>query len=109
MEQIRTRTKVFENSFFPYCSKECLKLGQEIQSIDSSKQFKKTILDFIRLKENSIHAINDMSGLKLIARLRVNFIHLNELKFRHNLKSGKPENSKTWNTKFRMPVRGTTI
>ena len=86
MERIRARTKVFENSFFPYCIKEWLKLGEEIRSIESSKQFKKTILDFIRPKENSIYAIHDISGLKLLTRLRLNFSHLNEHKFRHNFK-----------------------
>ena len=48
------------------------------------KQFKKTINDFIRPKENSIYAINDLSGFKLLARLRLNFSHLNEHKFRHH-------------------------
>ena len=86
MEQIRTRTKVFENSFFPYQIKKWLKLSEEIRSIEPSKQFKKTILDFIRPKENSIYAIHDISGLKLLTRLRLNFSHLNEHKFLHNFK-----------------------
>ena len=72
-KQIRARTKVLENSPFPYCIKECLKLGEEIRSIESSKQFKKTIHDFIRPKDNSMHAVQDISGLKLLTRLRLNF------------------------------------
>ena len=63
-----------------------MKLSDEIRSIESSKQFKKTILDFIRPKENSIYAIHDISGLKLLTRLRLNFNHLNEHKFRYNFK-----------------------
>ena len=63
-----------------------MKLSDEIRIIESSKQFKKTILDFIRPKENSIYAIHDISGLKLLTRLRLNFSHLNEHKFRHNFK-----------------------
>ena len=86
IQQIRGRTKVFENSFFPYYIKERLKLGDEIRSIESSKQFKKAILDFIRPKENSIYAIHDISGLKSLTRLRLNFSHLNVHKFRHNIK-----------------------
>ena len=78
--QIRARTKVFENYFFPCCIKEWLKLGDEIRSIESSKQFKKTILDFIRSKENSIYAIHNILGLKLLTRLRLNFSHLSEHK-----------------------------
>ena len=46
----------------------------------------KTILDFIRPKENSIYAIHDISGLKLLTRLRLNFSHLNEHKFQCNFK-----------------------
>ena len=62
-----------------------MKLSDEIRSIESSKQFKKTILDIIRPKENSVYAIHDISGLKLLTRLRLNF-SLNEHKFRHILK-----------------------
>ena len=72
--------------FFAYCINEWLKLSDEIQSIEFSNQFKKTILDFIRSKENSIHAIRDISGLKLLTCLRLNFSHLSEHKFRHNFK-----------------------
>ena len=86
IEQIRARIKVFENSFFPYSIKEWLKLGDEIRYVESSKQFKKKILDFIKPKDNSIYAIHDISGLKLLTRLRLNFSHLNEHKFRHNFK-----------------------
>ena len=63
-----------------------MKLSDEIRNIESSKQFKKTILDFIRPKENSIYAMHDISGLKLLTRLKLNFSHLNEHKFRHNFK-----------------------
>ena len=63
-----------------------MKLSDEIWSIESSKQFKKTILDFIRSKENSIYAIHDISGIKLLTLLRLNFSHLNEHKFWHNFK-----------------------
>ena len=65
---------------------EQIKARIEIRNIESSKQFKKTILDFIRPKENSICAIHDISGLKLTTRLRLNFSHLNEHNFRHNFK-----------------------
>ena len=84
--QIMARTKVFENSFFPYCIKEWLWLDDEIRSIESTKLFKKTIPDFITPKENSVYAINDISGLKLLTRLRLNFNHLNEHKIRNNFK-----------------------
>ena len=63
-----------------------LNLNGEIRSIESSKQFNKTIVDFIVPKKNSMYAIHDISGLKLLRRLRFNFSHLNEHKFRHNFK-----------------------
>ena len=63
-----------------------MKLSDKIRNIESSKQFKKTILGFSRPKEHSIYAIHDISGLKLRTRLRLNFSHLNEHKFRHNLR-----------------------
>ena len=64
-----------------------LNLSGEIRSIESSKQFKKTIVDFIMPKKNSIYAIHDISGLKLLTRLRFNFSNLNEHKSRHNFKN----------------------
>ena len=59
IKQICAWTKVFENPFFPYCIKDWLKLGDEIRIIESTKQFKKTILYFIRSKEKFIYAICD--------------------------------------------------
>ena len=86
IEKIMVRTKAFENFFFPDCINEFLKLSGEIQSIESSKQFKKTIVDFFMSKENSIYAIHDISGLKLVTHLRLNFSHLNEHKCRQDFK-----------------------
>ena len=78
------RTKAFESSFFPYCSKECENLSEELRKIDSIKTFRLSILNFVRSKENFVLAVHDINGLKLLTRLRLNFSHLNEHKFRHN-------------------------
>ena len=86
IEKIKARTKAFENFFCPYCINELLKLSGEIRNIESSKQFKKAIVDFIMSKENSIYAIHDISGLKLLARLRLNFSHSNEHKSQLNFR-----------------------
>ena len=43
-----------------------------------------SILNFVRARENSVFAVHDITGLKLLTRLRLNFSHLNEHKFRHN-------------------------
>ena len=77
------RTKAFNSSFYPYSIKQwCAK----IRNIVSVNKFKETIISFIRPKENSVFAIHDTKGLKLLTRLRLNFSHLNEHKFRHGFK-----------------------
>ena len=78
------RTKAFELSFFPQCAKEWGYLSKELRNIDSINTFKLSILDFVRPRENSVFAVNDINGLKLLTRLRLNFSHLNEHKFRHD-------------------------
>ena len=51
-----------------------------------SWKFREIILSFIRPKENSVFAIHNTKGLKLLTRLRLNFSHLNEHKFRHGFR-----------------------
>ena len=84
IKTFRGRTKAFESSFFPYCAKEWGNLSEELRNIDSIKTFKLSILNFVRPRENSVFAVSDINGLKLLTRLRLNFSHLNEHKFRHN-------------------------
>ena len=43
-------------------------------------------LNFIRPKENSVFAIHDTKGIKLLTRLRLIFSHLSEHKFRHGFR-----------------------
>ena len=50
------------------------------------KIIQETILDFIRPKEHFSYGIHDVSGLKLLTGVILNFSHLNEHKFRHNFK-----------------------
>ena len=84
IKTFRGRTKAFESSFFPYCAKEWGNFSEELRNIDSIKTFKLSILNFVRPRENSVFAVHDISGLKLLTRLRMNFNHLNKHKFRHN-------------------------
>ena len=77
IKPIPARTKVFENSFFPYCIKEWSKLNDEIKNINYSDKLKVTNLNFIRPKGNSVFDIHDINGIKLLSRLRLNFSHLN--------------------------------
>ena len=41
-------------------------------------------LILLDLRESLVFAVHDINGLKLLTRLRLNFGHLNEHKFRHN-------------------------
>ena len=46
-----------------------------------------SVLSFIRPKGNSMFKIHGINGIKLLNRLRLQFSHLNECKFRHNLRT----------------------
>ena len=78
---IPTRTKTFKNSFFPFCISEWNNLASEIRNAKSINIFKKLILK--EKKENSLFSIYDPLGVKLLTRLRLQFSHLNEHKFKH--------------------------
>ena len=58
-------------------------LSEEVRNIVSVSKFKEIFLSFIRPKQNSVFAIHDTKGPKLLKRLRLNFSHLNEHKSRH--------------------------
>ena len=55
-----------------------------MKSLPSPVSFKKTILSFVKTSENSIFAIHDNNGTKLLTCLRLYFSHLNEHNFRYN-------------------------
>ena len=84
--QFYTRTEIFKNSFFPFCIKEWNKLDVNIRSLSSLSKFKKTSLDSVKTDGNSLFDIHDPIGVKLLNRLRFNFSHLNEHKFRHGFR-----------------------
>ena len=44
------------------------------------------LMKFFSLQERSLFSIHDSAGVKLLTRLRFKFIHLNKLKFCHNLR-----------------------
>ena len=58
-------------------------LSEEI-TINSRNTFKSSILNFVTPRENSVFEVYDIKGVKLLTRLRMDFSHLNEHKFRHN-------------------------
>ena len=78
---IPTRKKTFKNTFLPFCINEWNNLATETSNAKSINIFKKLILK--EKKENSLFSICDPLGVKLLTRLRLQFSHLNEHKFRH--------------------------
>ena len=84
VKQTTSRTVNFNNTFFPRCSEERNNLSDDIKSLSSPISFKKALLSFVKISENSVFAIHDDNGIKLLTRLGLNFSHLSEHKFRHN-------------------------
>ena len=80
----RANTDYFKNSFFPCSVNEWNKLDSDIRNSKSISIFKKSLLGFIPPKSYSIFNINDPKGIKYLTRLRLNFSHLRQHKFRHN-------------------------
>ena len=56
----------------------------ELINIDSINTFKLNMLNFVSPRKNSVFAVRDINGLKILTSLRLKFIHLNEHKRRHN-------------------------
>ena len=86
VKPLPVRTISFQYSYFPYCINQWNRLSDEIKNVNSINKFKKSILSFIKVKENSIFNVHDPVGIKLLTRLRLKFSHLNEHKFRHNFR-----------------------
>ena len=79
-----SRTKRFQNSFFPYCSKQWDELDDKTQNSPSVFSLKKSLLQFIRPSPCSIFGVHNPSGVTLLTRLRVGLSHLRGHKFHHN-------------------------
>ena len=76
-----SRTKSFKKLFFPYCINEWNNLTVKTRNAKSINIFKKSIIN--ENQENSLFNVYDPLRVKLLRRLRLQFSHLNEHKFRH--------------------------
>ena len=56
-------------------------LSKELGNIESTETFKVSILNFVRPRENSVFAVHDINGLKLLTCLRLNFSHWMNINF----------------------------
>ena len=86
LQEFSCRTESFKHSFFPFCVREWNKLDNTIRDAVPINQFKSMLKNFFSLNQRSLFSIHDPVGVKLLTRLRLQFSHLNEHKFRHNFK-----------------------
>ena len=59
-------------------------LDNNIRTSPTLEIFKKSILEIIRPKANSIFDIHNPLGIKMLTRLRIGLSHLRDHKFKHN-------------------------
>ena len=78
---IKTRSNIFRNSFFPSAITEWNKLDREIRNSDSLNVFKLSLLKFVRPITNSVFETNKPYGLILLTKLRLGLSHLLYHKF----------------------------
>ena len=83
--EIPSQTNHFKNSFFPNAISEWNKLDKHIRNSKSYSIFRNSLIKFLRPSSNSVFAVRDLNGLKLLTRLRLGLSHLREHKFNHNL------------------------
>ena len=82
-EQPVTRTARFASTYFHNALFEWNLLDDETRNSKSLPQFKDKLLKIIRPLGNSTYKIWDISGVKLLTKLRVQFSALNEHRFKH--------------------------
>ena len=82
--RIKSKHNFFRNSFNPSEIIEWNRLDQDIRNAESYVLFRKHLLSFIRPEANNIFNVHNAKGINLLTRLRVDFSHLKEHKFRHN-------------------------
>ena len=83
---IPSRTEQFKYAFFPLCINKWNRLDNMIKKSVIIKCHESMLMKCFSLYERSLFSIHDPTGVKLLARLRSKFSHLNEQRFRHNFK-----------------------
>ena len=74
----------FSPSLSPSALSDWFQLDAVIRNSESMAIFKSRLLSFIRPIQSNVYNIFDPIGLKFLTRLRLDFSHLNEHRFRHN-------------------------
>ena len=78
------RTDCYKNSFLPSALMDWFQLDVAIRNSELIAVFKSRLLSFIRSIQIDVYNIFDSIGLKFLTRLRLDFSHLNEHRFRHS-------------------------
>ena len=86
LQEFYCRTESFKHSFFPFCVREWNKSDNTIRDGESIKQFKLVLKSFFSLNQRLLFSMHDPVGVKLLTRLRLQFILLNEHKYLHYFK-----------------------
>ena len=81
---MRCRNDYFKNSFTLYVVREWKRLRTENRNSNSSQEFRKSLLSFIKPTCSFLFSIHHSVGVKLLLRLRLGFSHLYDHKFRQN-------------------------
>ena len=83
-DPIKARTVRYKNSFFPYCTSQWNSLDSKLLDLPSIASFKHALARFYRPSPSLLYNVHHPKGIIFLNRLRVNFSHLKEHKFRHN-------------------------
>ena len=85
--QFYNKTKNFSDTVFTFVIKELDKLDAKIRNIPYISEFKKLLLIYFKTDENLIFDIHNSLRIKFLKKLRLNFGHLNEYRFRRNFRA----------------------
>ena len=80
----KTNHNFDKNSFFPSATTEWNNLDHDHRNSESYTLFRSSILKFIRPSPNSFYGSQNIMGIKLVTRLRLDLSHLREHKFKHS-------------------------
>ena len=78
------RTNRYANTYFQICPKEWNQLDVTLQSSQTISEFKRRLIQLVKLLKRSMFNIHDLDRVKLLTRLRVEFSDLRSHKFHHN-------------------------
>ena len=78
------RTARYSNTYFQNALLEWNLLDDDTKNSTSISEFKRKLLAMIRPIKNSVYGINDIVGVRLLSKLRLQFSRPNEHRFRHN-------------------------